>query len=200
LPQRLHEVKPNPALAAKPNACCATLSPSFLGQQFGREPIAVANHQRRRIMAHTEIAPQIVVEHTMLKCLMDSLRATMAWTIQGQDIARKLSTLRFIAQSLQRHLQHLLALEEYDGYLNPVMENCPQMGKTVDALRTEHQSFRHDVGRLVHRLEQIASTDYAGFTALCVELQALLDRLDDHNRKETDLVQEALERDGGGEG
>jgi hypothetical protein len=53
---------------------------------------------------------------------------------------------------------------------------------------------------VVHRLEQISSTDYASFTSLCDELRSLLDRLDEHNGKETDLMQEAFKRDGGGEG
>jgi hemerythrin-like domain-containing protein len=151
-------------------------------------------------MAHTDFAQQTVVEHTMLKCLVDGLRATMGWKVPGNDFSRKLSTLRFIGHSLQRHLEHLMALEEFDGYMDGVMERCPELGKKVDALRQEHNTFRHAVTRLVHRLEQTSSTDRAAFEGLCEELRVLLDQLDEHNSKEIDLIQEAAEREGGGEG
>jgi len=151
-------------------------------------------------MTHMDFAQQTSVEHTMLKCLVDSLRATMGWKVAGNDFSRKLSTLRFISHSLQRHLEHLLALEEFDGYMDQVMQSCPQLGKTVDALRQQHETFRHSVRRLVHRLEQTSSTDLASFDGLCEELSVLLDQLEEHNKKEIDLMQEAAEREDGGEG
>jgi hemerythrin-like domain-containing protein len=84
--------------------------------------------------------------------------------------------------------------------MDGVMERCPELGKKVDALRQEHNTFRHAVTRLVHRLEQTSSTDRAAFEGLCEELRVLLDQLDEHNSKEIDLIQEAAEREGGGEG
>jgi hypothetical protein len=147
-----------------------------------------------------DMAQQTLVEHTMLKHLMEGLRATVAWKLHGAGLSRKLSTLRFIAQSLQRHLEHLLALEEYDGYMDRVLATSPRLSKTVDALREQHDVFRRGVSRMVHGLEQVSSSDDTGFTGLCNDLLVLLDKLDAHNRKEIHLIQEAFERDGGGEG
>jgi hypothetical protein len=38
------------------------------------------------------------------KLLMEGLRSTVAWKVQGNDFSRKLSTLRFIVRSFQGHL------------------------------------------------------------------------------------------------
>ena len=46
-----------------------------------------------------------------------------------------MSTLRFITQSLQRHLERVLALEEYDGYMDLVLHESPRLSNTVAALK-----------------------------------------------------------------
>jgi hypothetical protein len=63
-----------------------------------------------------EVAQQMQVEHGLLRHLIQGLRATAAWEVPGPDASRKLSTLRFVAGSFQRHLERPLALEEYDGW------------------------------------------------------------------------------------
>src|SRR4051812_6360907 len=102
-------------------------------------------------MAVSDLAQQTAVEHTLLQYLMEGLRTTIAWQHQGDGV-RKLSTLRFIGQSFQRHLERLLALEECDGYMDLVLQRNPQLRKTVDALREEHEFFRQSVRRIVLRL------------------------------------------------
>jgi len=151
-------------------------------------------------MEHSDMAQQVLVEHGMLKHIMEGLRATVAWPIHGGDFSRKLSTLRFISQSFQRHLERLTSLEEFDGYMNLVMEANPHLAKNVEGLREEHHRLRSSLRRLVHGLERIAATDQAAFAQAIQELSAILDRVDEHHKKEASLVQEALERDGGGEG
>ena len=59
-------------------------------------------------MPHKNITEQMLVEHEMLKHIMDGLRAAIGWKLEGDDLSRKLSTISFIAQALQRHLDHLL--------------------------------------------------------------------------------------------
>lgn len=149
-------------------------------------------------MAVCDLAQQTAVEHTLLQYLMEGLRTTIAWQQQGDGVARKLSTLRFIGQSFQRHLERLLALEECDGYMDLVLQRSPQLRKTVDALREEHEFLRRSVRRIVLRLEQM-SGDPLPFRAVCAKLIVLLDKLDEHDRKETSLIQEAFEREVGGE-
>jgi hemerythrin-like domain-containing protein len=151
-------------------------------------------------MAHEDIAQQTFIEHGMLKNITDALRVALAWKQEESDVPRKLSTVRFIAQSLQRHLDHLFALEEYDGYMDVALQISPYFGKQVNALKQEHDRFRQAVPRLVVRLEQVSSTDQTTFGKVCEEVLVLLQDLEKHSRKEALLLQEALGRDGGGEG
>jgi hypothetical protein len=132
--------------------------------------------------------------------LIEGLRNTLAWKVQGTDFVRKLSTLRFYTQSFQRHLERVLALEEYDGYMDLVLQASPQLGNGVDALRREHEQFRKESSHIVHRFEHVSPTDGDSFARICDELHGLLNRLAAHNKKEVNLMQEAFARDDGGEG
>ena len=151
-------------------------------------------------MAHTDLAQQTVVEQNMLMLLIEGLRNTLAWKVQGTDFVRKLSTLRFTTQSFQRHLEHVLALQEYDGYMDLVLRNGPQMGKVVDTLRQEHDQFRKEASHIVHQFEHVLPTDGDSFDRICAELVGLLKRLDVHNKKEVALMQQAFAQDEGGQG
>jgi hemerythrin-like domain-containing protein len=151
-------------------------------------------------MPYTDIAEQSGVEHGLLKSITDSLRLAIGWKLEGKDVSRKLSTVRFVAQSLQRHLDHLFALEEYDGYMDVVVSVSPQLGRRVDALRHEHDQLRHAVARTVQGLERVVLTDQGTLDEVCAELLGVLQQLDEHTQKEARLLQQALKRDGGGEG
>jgi len=151
-------------------------------------------------MAHTDLAQQTLVEQNMLMLLTEGLRNTLAWKVQGTDFVRKLSTLRFVTQSFQRHLEHVLALQEYDGYMDLVLQISPQLGNVVDALRLEHDQFRKDASHIVHQFEHVLPTDGDSFARICAELDGLLNSLDVHNKKEVTLVQQAFAQDEGGDG
>jgi hypothetical protein len=151
-------------------------------------------------MTKGEITQQTLVENGLLQQLVEGLRSTLAWKVQGEDFSRKLATLRFITQSFQRHLERLMALEEYDGYMDLVATTDPRLGRRVDALRAEHGQFREAARRVVHRLERIAPTDLAAFNAIGDELRSLLEKVEEHGRKEIALLQEAVAQDSGGEG
>jgi Hemerythrin HHE cation binding domain len=143
-----------------------------------------------------DVARQTQIEHEMLGHLIGGLRVTAGW--RGPEAARKLSTLRFLAQSFQRHLERLLGLEEDDGYMGLALASSPQLARATAALKAEHDRFRAEARRVVQRLETLPAE--AALGAACDELLALLSRVEAHSRKEIDLIQEAFGRDGGGEG
>jgi hemerythrin-like domain-containing protein len=146
-----------------------------------------------------EIAQQMVVENGVLNLLVEGLRSALAWKVTNNS-SRKLSSVRFIAQSFQRHLERLMALEEYDGYMDRLETKAPQLARAVNHLKQEHDKFRTGIRRILHGLEHVSCTDHATFANLCDELLKLLMGLDKHNKKETDLYHEAFEQDAGGEG
>ena len=109
-------------------------------------------------MANNSITEQMAVENKMLKSMVEGLRQAIGLKPERDSFARKLHTILFLAQSLQRHLDHLLTLEECDGYMDAVVNLCPQLGRQVDALRQEHDQFRKASRQVVHGLETVAPT------------------------------------------
>src|SRR5947209_5865840 len=151
-------------------------------------------------MERHDVARQTQVEQEMLGHIMKVLRMSSGWPVPGADASRKLATLRYVAQSFQRHLEHVLTLEEYDGYMDLVLTCAPWLGRATDALRAEHDQFRTEARRLVQRLERLPATDLAGLEKVCGDLLVLLAKIQTHDGKETALIQEAVKRDEGGEG
>jgi hemerythrin-like domain-containing protein len=147
-----------------------------------------------------DMAEQVMVEHEMLQHIVDGLRRAIGMKAEGDDLSRKLHTVRFIAQSLQRHLDHMLQLEECDGYMEVVVERSPHLGRRVDVLRQEHEQFRKSARQVLKDLETVAPTDAVRFGGVCGDVLALLRRLESHTRKEVELLTESFDRDGGGEG
>ena len=151
-------------------------------------------------MDRQDIAEQTRVEQELLRHVMEGLRLSTTWQVRGPDASRKLSTLRFVTGAFQRHLERLLALEEYDGFLDQVPASAPRLARAAAALRAEHDGFRSEARRVVQRLERLPATDPPALEKVGGELVALLDRIEGHNRKEMALLLEAFERDEGGEG
>ena len=147
-----------------------------------------------------DIAQQTVVENDILKLLIEGLRFALAWTVTNDNFSRKLSSVRFTTQSLERHLVRLMALQEHDGYMERLEKKAPQLARAVSDLKQEHEIFRTESIRILHGLEHVSSTDHDTFANLCDELLILLKDLDQHSKKETDLYHEAFEQDAGGEG
>jgi hypothetical protein len=151
-------------------------------------------------MEHRDFQQQVMVEHETLAHIVSALRTTISWHVVGPDFSRKLSSLRFVGESFQRHLKRLMQLEQADGYMAVVLAQRPDLSDQVKALRREHVQFRKSVRDILMRLKHVLPTDGDRFAAITRDLVALLETLDVHHTKETDLLQEALLRDEGGEG
>ena len=143
---------------------------------------------------------QAAVEHEALRHIISALRTVLDWKPSAEDGTRKLSSLRFIAQSFQRHLERLMALKEQDGYMTDAVEHMPSLSEKVQTLLREHDQFEEKLHQLVLRLEHVSASDRAKMETLGTELEELLQKLDDHHRREAELMQEAYNRDTGGHG
>lgn len=148
-------------------------------------------------MDRQDIARQAMFEHSMLNHITGTLRAIMAWEPVGPHGSRKLSSLTFVAQSLERHLTRLMSLEEQDGYMAAALKTAPQLAPQIESLRSEHDGFRTTVHQVVGSLEGLKAGDQASLHAACETLSDLLTRVDSHSHRETALMQEAMLRDVG---
>ena len=152
------------------------------------------------VMSHKAIAEQVLKEHQMLKLISQAMQVAIGWTVPGHEISRKLSSLRFVAESLRRHQERLMSLEEDGGYMHAVVESNPNLANMVDALRLDHEKFRQAWSRILPRLDKVSPTEHAALAGLCEELTDLLHETQEHSTAETTLIYEAILRDEGGEG
>jgi hypothetical protein len=151
-------------------------------------------------MNYPDVAKQTRIETDLLKILIEGLRSTLAWDVRDGRFTRKLATLRFITHSFQRHMEHLMALEEYDGYMGIVLETKPNLERAVNALKQDHDEFRKSLGRILHQIDLVAPSDQVTFNRICNDLKTLLLKLEVHTKKEADILREAFEQEEGGEG
>ena len=152
------------------------------------------------VMSYKAIAEQVLKEHQMLKLISQAMQIAIGWTVPAHDISRKLSSLRFVAESLQRHQERLMSLEEDGGYMHAVVESNPNLANQVSALKLDHEEFRQAWSRILPRLDKISPTEHAALTDLCKGMTDLVHRTQEHSTAETTLVQETILRDEGGEG
>jgi hemerythrin-like domain-containing protein len=151
-------------------------------------------------MAENKSMNQTAVEHEALRHIIGALRTVMDWKPAAGDVARKLASLRFICQSFQRHLERLMALKEESGYMKGAVEQMPSLAEKVQGLLHEHDQFDKSVHRLLLNLDETFSADQARVDAVSSDVEALLVKLEDHHRREAELMQEAFQRDVGGQG
>lgn len=147
-----------------------------------------------------EIAKQFEVELALLVNIEDSLRIVLDWKTSKHGIIRKLSTLRFLSQSFERHLSRLRVLSEYGGYMHRVTDLKPHMANEVLELKAVRDGLQSELGKLMIELELIASSDDERFGRLCNEYRQFLDALTVHAQQERDLFLRSVYEVEGGQG
>lgn len=139
---------------------------------------------------------QALFEHELLAHIAEALRTTIDWTVRTQDCTSRLPSLRFIAHSFHRHLEHILRLEEREGYLPAIgSRRHGDLREQIEALRTEHDDFRARLLAAVNRLQDLSAHDYLTVGEVCTSLLTLLDEINDHNYREMLVIEEVRERD-----
>ncbi|MGH7138882.1 MAG: hypothetical protein ACREHD_24310 [Pirellulales bacterium] len=139
---------------------------------------------------------QALFEHELLAHIAEALRTTIDWAVRTQDCSSRLPSLRFIANSFHRHLEHILELEEREGYLPATgSRRHVDLHDQINSLRREHDDFRVRLRIAVDRLERLSATDYLTVGEVCTGLLVLLDEINDHNRREMLLIEEVRDRD-----
>jgi hypothetical protein len=93
-----------------------------------------------------------------------------------------------------------MKLEESGGYMIIVGEHKPNMQEQAELLLAAHEEFRETLAALMPALDALGDDEAASFQNVCQDIRSLLDRVDEHDRREVELLQEALLSDEGGEG
>ena len=151
-------------------------------------------------MDSEDIAKQAMIEREMLGHIEQALRVVLGWQPSGGKAARKLSTLRFVGQSFQRHLDRLKVMDEHAGYMKLVVDAKPHLAATVETSKADRDKLQVTLDRVMLQMEHVSPDDSEKFDGLCEELSRFLDALTRHTQKERELFQEAFVREEGGSG
>jgi hypothetical protein len=147
-------------------------------------------------MDRTSVEQEALFEHQLLAHIADALRTTIDWALRAQDCSGRLPSLRFIAHSFHRHLEHILDLEEREGYLSSIDSRREgDLREEIHELRREHDAFRQRLRLAVDRLELLSAADYLTVGEVCHALIALLEDINRHNQREMRLIETVRERE-----
>ena len=142
----------------------------------------------RRSSDADEIAKQFQVELALLVNFERSLRIVLDWMTGDHEIARKLSTMRFVAQSFDRHLARLRVLSEHGGYMHLVTDSMPNLANEVSVLKTVRDRLQAELEPMIIALEHLSPGDKSEFEQICVDVERYLEALNAHDQQERDLL------------
>jgi hemerythrin-like domain-containing protein len=148
----------------------------------------------------SSIASIACMEHQILDHVKQALRVTINWEAPVVSMPRKLSSLQFTIKSFKRHFDRVMSVEEEGGYMNEVIESKPYLQNRIENLEREHNVFRARLKTLIPQLNGIKEWEEPRFEQVCQDLRQLLDDVDRHDLAESELLQESLMMDDGGEG
>jgi hypothetical protein len=143
---------------------------------------------------------QFTVENQVLDHVKTALRKSLASDEDRMGLERKVSTVKFVTESLIRHLIRLLDLEDETEGDDPIEESKPHLADKTATLQTDHGQFRAILNEMRDQVAGISAANEPHFDSFCKELQSFLDRLDKHEEAELAVLQELHNSDEGGEG
>ena len=140
------------------------------------------------------------LEHQILDHVKQALRVTLQWKAPAFGLSRKISSVQFTTKSFMRHLERMMELEEVEGYMDAVRQQKPNMEQRVERLERQHEEFRELIEELKPEVAVLNVLPAARAQVICHRLVDLLNRVDQHDLEEIELLQQALVCDEGGEG
>lgn len=146
------------------------------------------------------IAQASCMEHQILDHVKQALRVTLDWKAPAIGLARKVSSVQFTTKSFARHLLRMMELEEQDGYMTVVLEEKPHLEHRVRRLERQHRDFRQTLDELSAEIDSMQALSEDQFEFVLSRILELLERVDQHDLEEIELLQNTLLCDEGGEG
>ena len=146
------------------------------------------------------VAQASQMEHQILDHVKQALRITLDWKAPAVSLPRKISSVQFTMKSFSRHLLRMMDLEERDGYITVVVEEKPNLDCRIKRLQREHQAFRRRLEEMAPDISALPALAEDAFESVCTQIEELLDRVDQHDVEEIELLQDTLLCDEGGEG
>ena len=136
-----------------------------------------------------DIAVQLNEEHQRVHELMTTLMEARERYLEDCEEGAWLAAARLLAEFTD-HMDRHFSFEEHEGFMIHVTRRLPALAPRVEELRREHEALRNDFQDLLAVCERSHSVS-TRMQLLGAQLEAILDRLHDHERAENQIVQEA---------
>jgi iron-sulfur cluster repair protein YtfE (RIC family) len=91
----------------------------------------------------------------------------------------------------RNHITSHFRFEEENGYMDAVRKREPHLVRAIDQLAAEHRQLSQDLDELV----ELTQTGDGVGAALRQKVQAWVERVEAHEHRENDLVQNAFNQD-----
>ena len=143
---------------------------------------------------------QFTVENQVLDHVKKALRNSLTADADRMGVNRKVSTVQFVTESLVRHLERLLDLEDEVGLVDPTELDKPHLAERASVLQQEHRSIRKMLTDLSEASAELTTEEEPYFQAYCRNAVTFLDQLDRHEQAEMSILQQIYNDDEGGEG
>jgi hypothetical protein len=144
---------------------------------------------------------QYTLETQVLDHIKSALRQILEADEERLGIERKISSAKFVTESLKRHLSRMLDLEEADPLIDPVQiaeeEDAAGLTERYRRLRGEHTQLRSSLEQVAMMSAQMAADNEAMLEDFANEMNDFLTRLDRHEMAERALLIEVYDSDDG---
>lgn len=155
---------------------------------------------------HTMDAEARYYHYTLENQVLDHIKSALRQTLTADEdrlgLERKVSSVQFVTESLQRHLTRMLDIEEIDSLLNPSdlmlnPEDSADFAERARKLQDEHAQMRNSLEQLGHMAKELEPDNETLLEEFSHDLTIFLNRLDRHELAEQKFLQELYESDEG---
>lgn len=137
-----------------------------------------------------DVAAQLNEEHQRVHGLMAALLEARRKYLDSQGDGSWRSAMHLLAE-FTHHMDCHFSFEEREGFMVHVTRRQPALVPQLEELRREHESLRNDFQDLLAVCERSLS-DSTRTQLLGPQLDAILERLEQHERAENAMVQDAF--------
>jgi hypothetical protein len=139
-------------------------------------------------------------ESTSLPQIKAALKRSLMVDEVNNYTVHTLTSIRLAATSVQRFIERVLRLRERSGFLDSLGETQPRLDNRIAHMRRERDALCSSLDHILARVQELPPENSSAVDSLSQELLTLLTKLGDHDRAETELMEEAFLQDIGGEG
>ncbi len=149
-------------------------------------------------MTEQEIAKRVAEEHKKLAGIMQDLNDALA-NMPDSNRVDWLENLRKHFFHFRAHMNHRVALEEYGGFMEWVVEARPTLARRVEGLRRERRNWLAGIEQSQQQLADATPDQAEQLESIRSKVLEVMGVIRRHTEEEDMVIADALLQDIGGE-